>query len=150
MNFIFKSFDTLNVYELYAILQLREEVFQLEQTCLYNDIDGKDLHCKHLLLYVDTTLVAYCRIVPAGISYDNYVSIGRVLSSAKYRKMNYGKILMQQALHEIQQVYPQYSIKISAQAYLQNFYETFGFLKIGDVYLEDDIPHIAMVKQVVL
>ncbi|MFN8283902.1 MAG: GNAT family N-acetyltransferase [Chitinophagales bacterium] len=147
-NFILKYFDDLTIPELYDVLQLREEIFQLEQNCLYKDIDDKDRKCYHFMLYVENELIAYCRLVPDGISYDGYVSIGRVASKASYRKEGYGRQLMERAMEKMTQVFPHSPIKISAQAYLQKFYEGFGFTKVSDEYMEDDIPHIAMVKSV--
>lgn len=144
-QFILKHFQDLTVQQLYDLLQLREEVFQMEQNCLYKDIDDKDKDCYHLLLYKDAELVAYCRIVPEGISYADYVSIGRVVSKTKYRKEGFGRLLMAEAMHQIQHVFPIQAIKISAQLYLQKFYESYGFVAIGEWYMEDDIPHIAMV-----
>ena len=142
---ILKYFDDLTVQELYDILQLREEVFQIEQNCIYKDIDDKDKKCFHLMLYKEQELVAYCRLVPSGISYDGYASIGRVVSKPIYRKDGFGKQLMEQAMQKMTQVFPHLPIKISAQAYLQKFYESFGFVRVSDEYMEDDIPHIAMV-----
>lgn len=142
---ILKYFDDLTVQELYDILQLREEVFQMEQNCIYKDIDDKDKKCFHLMLYKKQELVAYCRLVPSGISYDGYASIGRVVSKPIYRKDGFGRQLMEQAMQKMTQVFPHSPIKISAQAYLQKFYESFGFIRVSDEYMEDDIPHIAMV-----
>ena len=145
--FILKYFNDLTVHQLYDLLQLREEVFQIEQNCLYKDVDDKDQNCWHLMLYVENELVAYCRIVPEGISYDGYVSIGRVVSKTKFRKEGYGKLLMQEAMKEIENLFPDAAIKISAQQYLQKFYESYGFIAVGEWYMEDDIPHIAMVNR---
>ncbi|MBK8353420.1 MAG: GNAT family N-acetyltransferase [Saprospirales bacterium] len=142
---ILKYFDDLTIPELYDILQLREEVFQIEQNCIYKDIDDKDKKCFHLMLYKEQELVAYCRLVPAGISYDGYASIGRVVSKPIYRKDGFGKQLMEQAMQKMTQIFSHLPIKISAQAYLQKFYESFGFVRVSDEYMEDDIPHIAMV-----
>lgn len=146
MQFILKHFNDLSVLELYDLLQLREEVFQLEQNCLYKDIDDKDKECYHLLLYKDAELVAYCRLVPEEISYEKYVSIGRVVSKTKYRKEGLGRLLMQEAMQQMQNLFPNQAIKISAQKYLQKFYESYGFKTEGEWYMEDDIPHIAMIK----
>lgn len=148
MSFILKHFNDLLPIELYTILQLREEVFQLEQNCLYKDIDDKDKECYHLMLLHDNELVAYARLVPKGMSYENYVSIGRVVSQPKYRKAGYGKQIMEAALIQMEKIFPNQPIKISAQQYLQQFYEDFGFVAIGKRYLEDDIPHIAMIKNI--
>jgi ElaA protein len=148
-QFILKHFNDLTVQELYDALQLREEVFQIEQNCLYKDIDDKDKDCYHLLFYKDAVLVAYCRLVPKGISYTNYVSIGRVLSKTNYRKEGFGRHLMSEAMKQMENIFPKQAIKISAQRYLQKFYESYGFVAEGEWYMEDDIPHIAMIlKQV--
>lgn len=144
---ILKYFDDLTVTELYDVLQLREDVFQIEQNCIYKDIDDKDRKCYHLMLYKNAELVAYCRLVPSGISYEGYASIGRVVSSSKYRKEGYGRHLMVKAMEKITQVFPHLPIKISAQLYLQKFYESFGFTAVGEWYMEDEIPHIAMIKK---
>ena len=145
MQFILKHFNDLSVLELYDLLQLREEVFQIEQNCIYKDIDDKDKECYHLLFYKAKELVAYCRIVPKGISYDEYVSIGRVVSKPKYRKEGFGRLLMKEAMLQMQNLYPDSPIKISAQKYLQKFYESYGFVAEEEWYMEDDIPHIAMI-----
>lgn len=142
---ILKYFDDLSIQELYDILQLREEVFQLEQNCVYKDIDDRDKKSYHLMLYKDAELVAYCRLIPKGITYDDYVCIGRVVSKTKYRREGFGRQLMSKAMEKIAQVFPYIPIKISAQLYLQKFYESFGFVRISDEYMEDDIPHIAMI-----
>ncbi len=144
---ILKYFDDLTTLELYDILQLREEVFQIEQNCIYKDIDDKDKKCYHLMLYNNNELVAYCRLVPEKISYNGYSSIGRVVSKTKYRKEGFGKQLMSKALEKTTQVFPHLPIKISAQLYLQKFYECYGFVVVGEWYIEDEIQHIEMVKE---
>jgi ElaA protein len=147
MHFVFKYFTDLTAVEAYDLLQLREEVFQIEQNCIYKDIDDKDRKCWHLLLYNTDLLVAYARIVPEGISYNGFSSIGRVASKGASRKTGFGKMIMAEALKYTQALFPGMPVKISAQAYLQRFYESFGFIKIGEAYMEDDIPHIAMVLE---
>ena len=146
-NFILKYFNDLTAQEVYDLLQLREEVFQIEQNCIYKDIDDKDQHCWHLLLYKENELLAYARLIPEGISYDKYVSVGRVVSKTKYRKKGYGRLLMSEAMKQMEILFPAKPIKISAQLYLQKFYESFGFAAAGEWYMEDDIPHIAMIKK---
>lgn len=141
---ILKYFDDLSIPELYDILQLREEVFQIEQNCIYKDVDDKDKKCYHLMLYNANELVAYCRLVPPEISYDGFASIGRVVSKTKYRKEGYGRQLMTKAMEKIALVFPHFPIKISAQLYLQKFYESYGFVVIGEWYIEDQIQHIEM------
>ncbi len=144
-QFVFKYFDELTPAELYDALQLREEVFNLEQDCLYKDLDDKDRKCWHLFLYQENELAAYARIVPPGVSYDGYSSIGRVVSSPKYRKGGFGRILMKESIDKTLELFPGLPLKIGAQAYLQKFYESFGFQKISEPYMEDGIPHIHMI-----
>ncbi|HQV77348.1 MAG TPA: GNAT family N-acetyltransferase [Chitinophagales bacterium] len=146
MKFILHHFQDLSVHQLYAILQLREEVFQIEQNCIYKDVDDKDKFCWHLMLYSQDELVAYCRLVPQKISYENYVSIGRVVSKTHYRKLGYGRQLMEEAMRQMEILFPTKSIKISAQYYLVRFYESYGFKVVGEQYIEDLLPHIAMIK----
>ncbi len=145
-HFILKHFNELTVQELYDALQLREAVFQIEQDCIYKDIDDKDKFCWHLFLYDDAELLAYCRLVPKNISYDAYVSIGRVVSKTEKRKTGLGRKLLDEAMLQMQQLFPNAPIKISAQLYLQKFYESYGFVVAGEWYIEDKLPHIAMIK----
>lgn len=147
-------FSELTVYELYAALALRQEVFMLEQNCLYLDADGKDLHGYHLLVYADLLdensekqeqLVAYTRLLPKGIAYDNYASIGRVINASKVRGYGVGKKLMQESIRQMGLLFPNEPIKIGAQTYLLKFYTELGFVSTGHEYLEDDIPHTSMI-----
>ena len=140
-------FHELSSKLLYDILQLRSEVFVVEQNCVYLDADGKDEHALHLYGLLDTTIVAYARLLPQGISYNNYCSIGRVVSNLKYRKHGFGKQLMQAAIQACNTHFQHIPIKIGAQQYLQHFYESFGFVVASDMYLEDGIPHITMVLE---
>ncbi len=140
-----KDFDQLSNLELYTILQLRSEVFVVEQNCPYQDLDGKDYESQHLLCRNEQgELVAYLRILDKGISYKNYVSIGRVVNKSTVRNKGLGKLIMKSALEYCDKNYNS-GIKISAQYHLSKFYQSFGFMEIGEVYLEDDIPHIAMI-----
>ena len=143
LKWIFKSFPELTVTELYAIMQLRIEVFSVEQNCVYQDADDKDQASYHLAGWDDNKLVAYCRILPAGLSYDS-PSIGRVVSSPGYRKIGCGRLLMQQAIAKTQAEFNHPLITISAQFYLEKFYTSLGFKQMSDVYDEDGIPHIKM------
>ena len=145
MNLIFKHFDHLTSNELYQLLQLREEVFHLEQNCVYQDMDDKDRLGFHLLGYADNQLAANARILPKGISYSDYCSIGRVCTKQTHRKFGYGKKLVEQAILHCHELYPDTKIKISAQSYLLKFYTELGFEAIGEEYLEDEIPHRAMI-----
>ncbi len=144
IQFSVKPFTELTTSELYQLLQLRTEVFVVEQNCPYQDCDGKDYNSIHLLGYENEQLVAYARIVPKGISYEKYPSIGRVATRKTVRQMSYGKQLMNEALTYCRTHFTN-SIKISAQAYLEKFYSDLGFITVSEPYLEDDIPHIAMI-----
>lgn len=140
-----KSFDALTTRELYSILRLRNEVFVVEQNCIFQDADDKDQECHHLAGYRDNQLAAYARIVPAGVAFDQ-VSIGRFVTAPALRKLGLGKLLMQQALNHAYHLFGRSTIKIGAQLYLKNFYESFSFVQVGEVYDEDGIPHIHMLK----
>src|ERR1043165_6941410 len=142
-----KPFEALSPHELYAIMRLRNEVFVVEQNCVFQDADDKDQKCFHLYGYHDDKLVAYARLVPAGISYPKYISIGRVITSPTHRKGGIGKALMEQAVEYCYRLFNKQSIKIGAQFHLKKFYESFGFMQSSDVYVEDGIPHIEMVKE---
>jgi len=143
LTWTYKSFDELSKLELYTILRLRAEVFVVEQHCNYLDVDGKDLKCHHLMAWDGDNLVAYTRIVPPGLSF-NETSIGRVLTNSRYRRIGAGITLMEKSIEMAYQTHGKRPIRIGAQLYLKNFYEGFGFVKDSDEYLEDDIPHIEM------
>ncbi len=140
-----KSFDDLTLNELHELLQLRSEVFVVEQNCVYQDIDGKDKEAMHLLGQDKSGLVAYTRIFPPGVYY-NEASIGRVLVKRSERQHGYGYRIMEASIKAIFEHYGTCGIKISAQKYLEKFYGNLGFKPVGDDYLEDGIPHVAMVK----
>ena len=144
---ICKPFDSLTVKELYAILKLRSEIFVVEQNCVFLDTDGKDLSCQHLMLYQNKQLMAYARIVPAGLSFTE-PSIGRIVSSHAARGKGFGRQLVSLAIANCQRLYGNKPIKIGAQLYLKSFYESFGFVIYGEEYLEDDIVHIEMIRPV--
>ena len=145
-TWVLKKFEDLSAFELYKILALRQEVFVVEQNCPYHDCDGKDLRSFHLTGTDENDfLAAYTRIVFPGVSYDE-VSIGRVVSSPKYRRTGSGKLLMQQAIKKIEEVYGKVPIRIGAQKYLLEFYKGFGFIPEGETYLEDGIPHVIMLR----
>lgn len=147
MNIIwhFRKFEELNTTELYDILQLRAEVFVVEQNCPYNDVDGKDLKCGHLWAVLENKIIACTRIVPPNVSYDE-ASIGRVASHADYRHLKLGHQLMSHSLQIIENIYDTTSVRISAQSYLKEFYKKYGFQQVSDEYMEDDIPHIEMLR----
>lgn len=144
INWTLKHFADLSPGELYAILQLRNEVFVVEQNCVFQDADNKDQQSFHFMGWNDDKLVAYTRILPPGLSYTES-SIGRVVTSAQARKNGIGKILMQKSIEELYRLFGNIPIKIGAQLYLKNFYESFHFSKSSDVYLEDGIEHIEMI-----
>lgn len=145
---ICKPFDALTPVELYAVLKLRSEIFVVEQNCVFLDPDNKDQSCQHLMLYQNKVLVAYARIVPAGLSFTE-PSIGRVVSSAAVRGQGFGNQLMRLAIENCLRLHGNKPIKIGAQLYLKAFYESFGFVKVTDVYDEDGIDHIDMIRPVI-
>lgn len=140
-----KAFEALTVMELYAILRLRSEVFVVEQNCVYPDLDGKDAQALHLFGTYKNEIVAYSRLFEPGIYFEN-ASIGRVVVAEPYRKNQWGRDLMLQSIAAIQNHFGESQITISAQLYLKKFYESLGFVAFGKMYLEDDIPHIKMIK----
>jgi len=143
MLFVTKTFDELSVNELYDALQLRCEVFIIEQNCPYLDPDDKDRKALHVLGYHRSKLIAYARILGPGVSYPE-VSIGRVVVAASYRKKNAGKELMHETIKQAFEKFKVTEIVISAQQYLEKFYSDLGFVTESEVYLEDDIPHVKM------
>ena len=143
-----KKFRELSLDDLYAMMVLRQEIFVVEQDCVYLDADGKDQIAWHLLgKNEEGILVSYLRILPKGASYDHYPSMGRVVTAEKVRRQGAGKELMKQALIEAERLFSGETLKISAQVYLIRFYKSFGFEAIGEEYMEDGIPHIGMVKK---
>jgi ElaA protein len=143
LNWNLKKFEELEAKEIYEILKIRNEVFIVEQQCAYLDCDGKDKYSFHLYLEHNGEIIAYLRILEKGISYDE-VSIGRVLVSKNYRGKGISRNMILKAINFIEQDMMEIKIKISAQAYLINFYGSLGFKEISSEYLEDNIPHIDM------
>jgi ElaA protein len=144
-----KTFDRLCTDELYDLLKLRVDVFVKEQNCAYAELDGKDRHPDTLHLTGrngNRELVAYLRILPPGLSFD-LPSIGRVVVSKRNRGQGLCHLMMKQAMDQVCRIWPGMGIKISAQAYLEGFYAAYGFEKTSDVYLEDGIPHVEMVRE---
>ncbi|GEQ84893.1 ElaA protein [Patiriisocius marinistellae] len=144
MNIIIKTFDKLTIYELHDILQLRSEVFVVEQDCVYQDIDGKDAKALHIIGMKKNKVVAYTRCFPPGYYFDQ-AAIGRVVVDSNERKYGYGHDIMKASKEAIKNRFDTESIKLSAQTYLIKFYESHGFHQIGEGYLEDGIPHVAMI-----
>jgi ElaA protein len=145
LNWQFKSFETLTLAELYAVLQLRTEVFVVEQNCVFQDMDGADEKAMHLLGLQDDKLVAYARCFNAGIKF-NEASIGRVITHSCLRGKGAGHALMQQAIVFTQQQWGEQPIRIGAQARLEKFYQQHGFTTASAPYIEDGIPHIEMLR----
>ncbi|WP_136468507.1 GNAT family N-acetyltransferase [Flagellimonas onchidii] len=146
MEISIKTFDKLTTKELYQILQLRSEVFVVEQDCVYQDLDGKDEKAIHVVGTKNGKVAAYTRIFKPGDYFEN-ASIGRVVVAKEERKYGYGKIIMQTSMDEIRKSFPKSTIELSGQTYLLKFYTNLGFVVQGKEYLEDDIPHIRMVKK---
>lgn len=145
MELFYKKFEELTLQELHDILQLRSEVFVVEQDCVYQDVDGKDPAALHVFGKKNGTPVAYTRCFGPGIYFDE-ASIGRVVVSKAYRKYGYGHDIMKASIKAVQEHFGVQLIKVSAQTYLRRFYESHGFKQIGEDYLEDGIPHIAMLR----
>lgn len=145
MNILIKTFEELTTIELYTLLQLRSEVFVVEQDCVYQDIDGKDSKALHVLGYVNNELVAYLRIFGPEIYFKN-PSLGRVVVKNTHRKQAFGQQLVQKGLEKMDTLFCGKTIEISAQTYLKKFYEEFNFNQVGEGYLEDGIPHIKMLR----
>ena len=145
INWTCKFFDDLSPHELYIIIKLRNEVFVVEQKCVFQDADDKDQKCYHLMGFAGNELAAYARLVPAGVSYKN-ISIGRIVTSPQYRNIGVGKALINEAITQCNSLYGEQTIEIGAQLYLKNFYKNVGFKQTGNPYDEDGIPHIKMVR----
>ncbi len=146
MKIITKLFRELTSIELYKILQLRSEVFVVEQNCVYQDVDDKDQKALHVIGYKNNNIIAYTRVFKPG-DYFLEASIGRVVVKQSERKYNYGHQIVKASIKAIKDNFKETTIKISAQTYLIKFYKSLGFKKIGKEYLEDNIPHIAMIKK---
>ncbi len=158
MNWILKKFEDLTLFELYAILQLRNEVFAVEQNCVYPDLDNKDQHSFHLMGWSgcpqglpgrllpeqQEKLTAYTRIIPPGIA-NKEPTIGRVVTAAAVRGAGAGRELMERSIKATYQLFGKLPIRVGAQLYLLSFYSSLGFKQTSDVYLEDGIDHIEMI-----
>lgn len=144
MNWKIKKFEELELKEMYKILALRNEIFIVEQECPYQDCDGKDEKSYHLFAEENGEIVAYSRIIEKGVSYDE-ISIGRVTVKKSYRGKGISREMISKAIEFIEKDLNETNIKIQAQAYLLNFYKSFGFKEVSQEYLEDNIPHIDMV-----
>lgn len=139
------KFDDLSAIELYKIMQLRNEVFVVEQNCVYQDADNKDISSWQFMGWANEKLVAFTRLLPPGLAYEQ-ASIGRVVTSPSARRSGIGKELMERSIKEIKNLFGEVPIKIGAQLYLQKFYTSLGFVQTSEIYLEDGIKHIEMVR----
>ena len=142
--FSIKEFSDLENQELYELLKLRVDVFVVEQDCPYPELDRKDYHAQHLMMWLGEELIGYIRILPNGISYPKDPSIGRVVIKNSFRGFGYGRPLMLEGMKYIKEVWEEETIRISAQKHLSNFYQGLGFKQVSEEYLEDDIPHVEM------
>ena len=145
MEFEIKIFEELTKNQLYDLLQLRAEVFVVEQDCPYQDVDGKDAKALHILGYEERELIAYTRIFKPGDYFKN-ASIGRVVVKKSFRGSNYGKSLMNISIKAVNDHFKTDIIEISAQKYLLKFYNELSFKATGAEYLEDNIPHLRMIR----
>lgn len=145
-RFVRYAFDELDAALLYLVMRRREEVFVVEQECAYLDADGHDARGWHVLGLDDDDLVAYARVLPPGTTYVDHPSIGRVLVVASHRGRGLARELMGETLVATDTLFPGVAVKISAQSYLVGFYESIGFAVVGEPYLEDGIPHRAMIR----
>jgi ElaA protein len=146
-EFLWLPFDRLTPRQLHDLLQLRQRVFVVEQRCAYLDADGLDPLCWHGMgTLADGSVVATARLVPPGVASEE-PAIGRVVSSPTFRKHGVGRKLMTEAIREVRRLYPGQGTRIGAQRYLERFYSSLGFVAVGEPYLEDDIPHIQMLRE---
>ena len=146
LRWVTKTFNELNANELYSLLRLRSEVFVVEQNCIFLDMDNNDQKAFHTIGFIGEEVVATTRLFDKNIMYDGYQSIGRVVSAPKHRGLGIGKALMQYSIQECERLFGKGPIKIGAQLYLKKFYNEQGFEQSGDVYLEDEIDHIPMIR----
>jgi len=143
MDFYVKSFEELTTSELYELLRLRSDIFVVEQECIFLDLDNKDKEALHILGIKNNEIIAYSRLFKPG-DYYKEASIGRVIVKKEARKYDFGHQLMDFSIKIIEDKFKTKSIKIGAQKYLKNFYESHGFNQIGEEYVEDGIIHIYM------
>ena len=147
VKWVTKPFAELTADELYAILRLRSEVFVVEQNCVFLDMDNNDQKAFHTMGWIGDELVASTRLFDTGQSYAGYQSIGRVVGSPRHRGLGIGKDLMNYSIQECERLFGKGPIKIGAQLYLNKFYSELGFERSGDMYYEDAIEHIPMIRK---
>lgn len=146
MEWHLKTFSQLTADELYKILQVRVEVFVVEQACAYRELDDHDQTAFHLFAVEGEKMAGYARILPPGSTY-NELSIGRVLVRKEFRGKGLATELMNRALNFVQENIKANCVKIQAQEYLLSFYRSFGFESVSEVYLDEGIPHVDMILQ---
>lgn len=146
IQIVTKKFEALSLHELYDVLQLRSAIFVVEQDCIYQDIDGKDAEALHVLGIKNDKIVAYSRCFGPEIYFEE-AAIGRMLVKKEERKQCYAHLVLNEAIEAIEKEYTTKTIKLSAQQYLIDFYEKHGFQCVGEGYLEDGIPHVAMIRK---
>lgn len=144
MELYIKHFSELTAEELYRILAARSEIFVVEQDCVYQDLDGKDINAWHVWYEDEDGIAAYCRVLDKGVSYEYEGSIGRVIAVKRGTGLGY-KVMME-GIRVAEERFGQTSLRISAQQYAQGFYEKCGFVRVSEPYLEDDIPHVQMLR----
>lgn len=140
----FAELDTLTLYNL---LQLRVDVFVVEQNCPYPELDDRDvdMNTRHIILKKGDKVIAYARVLAPGMVFDNFPAIGRLCVSQTARRLGLGRVLVEKSISVAKQLWPATDIYISAQCYLEQFYQQLGFITAGESYLEDDIPHVTMI-----
>ena len=145
MEKFIRSFNQLTTIQLYDLLKLRQDVFIIEQNCIYQDLDGYDTNASHFLIYENNELVAYSRIFSPDVKYKGETSIGRIIVANNKRGGILGKILIEESIQYCLSNYPGKTIRIEAQAKLKNYYSNLGFLEDSDVYIVDGIEHLEMI-----
>jgi ElaA protein len=141
-----KDFEDLSPGEIYDILALRSQIFVVEQNCVFQEIDGKDKNAFHLFVHTpEMEVVAACRLL-ASASQGPYCAIGRLVVAESCRNIGLGRKIFGKAIEECHRRWPEKTIFIEAQAYLEKFYSGFGFQRHTEVYMLDGIPHLQMLK----
>jgi ElaA protein len=146
VEWVWSGFEGLTPDQLYGLLKLRESIFIVEQNVPYVDMDGKDKYCRHLMGSAGNEIVAYMRVVPLDLFAPGFFSLGRVVVRADLRGTGIGREMMLRGIDYLDKIREGSPIKISSQLYLKKFYASFGFVPQGEPYIEDRIPHIAMVR----
>lgn len=137
------TLDDLSARQLYALLAAREAVFVVEQNCAYQDLDGLDIEAEHLIGWADSQVAACLRLLAPGVRFPE-PSLGRILTTQPFRGTGCGRELVARGLAHLSGRYPGRAVRISAQAHLEGFYGSFGFVPASQIYLEDGIPHLEM------